>query len=94
MSTKGFLGTEIEGEINRLEIKRRRDDEEEEGEGEGGEEREILSKNIFFSACPSKSAITKQMESSAAPNKSENKMKKVESGEGNHSVKITALMVK
>ena len=48
MSTKGFLGTEIEGEINRLEIKRRRDDEEEEGEGEGGEEREILSKNIFF----------------------------------------------
>ena len=51
-------------------------------------------KTFFFPAGPSKSAIIKQMESSAAQNKSENKMKKVESGEGYHSVKITALMVK
>lgn len=64
-------------------------------EKEKGEKKEkYYLKTFFFSACPSKSAITKQMESSAAPNKSENKMKKVESGEGNHSVKITALMVK
>lgn len=58
------------------------------------EKEKYYLKTFFFPAGPSKSAITKQMESSAAQNKSENKMKKVESGEGYHSVKITALMVK